>query len=254
MVKAIISTSGHLALGLIPLRRPLIHSTGSPSAFWSRGGQEFTPHEVLYNPRNDSELETVMAHNAGAAETPRTSAEPNRIHLHLWNSAYSSLRRLFRIGKRIVSVQVLFDVLRGCTFRRIGERAHRPIVAKYIPDYPCRTIFMDICYPERRDRNPPCLLITDALSRFIHGRFTTGIGRGSIISGVLTGWPQWLGVPKKIITDAGTCFAGEMWGALSSIYCVSIIQSPADGHFREGKVDRYVDLFMRAYEAIHTHL
>ena len=83
---------------------------------------------------------------------------------------------------------------------------------------------MDIGYPAHRDRHFPCLLITDALSRFIHGRFMPGVDHESIIiSALLTGCPQWLGVPKKIIADAGTFSDGKIWNALSSIYGVTAL-------------------------------
>ena len=41
---------------------------------------------------------------------------------------------------------------------------------------------------------------------------------------------------------------------LSSINGVVLIQSPEDGRYQVGKVERHVDLVVKAYEATHSHL
>ena len=209
VAKALISTSGHLALNLVPLRPPLIKASGSDKVFWSQVDRELDVSTMSEIPRTETEWETVMMQENQIDEQAMTPEEVKRIHLHLPHASYSATKRLLRIGKRCVSDRIIFEVLRNCTCRGIDERIQHPIVTKYIPEYPGHTIFMDVCYPVNRDRNYPCLLVTDALSRFINGRLMSGLDNDSTLSALTTGWFQWLGVPKTIVTDAGTCVTGK---------------------------------------------
>ena len=129
-------------------------------------------------------------------EKPFAIEEITRIHVQLGHASLSCLKRLFTVGKRKVSEQEIADATKGFRCKRMGDRAHRPISAKYIPEYPGRAIFLDIFYPMGNDRKYPCLMFADALTRFRHGEFTRDASR-NVIRILSISWIQWVEIPRK---------------------------------------------------------
>ena len=65
---------------------------------------------------------------------------------------------------------------------------------------------------------------------------------------------QWLGVPNRMLRDAGTSFRGKFRCVVSLVYGVVVIAAPIEGHFPAGKAERQTHIAKKVFEAITDHL
>ena len=235
VVPTIITASGHVSLDLIPTPKPISKTSILPI---------FQSNEELILPIQPGEQEIK----------PLTIDEITRIHVQLGHASFSCLKRLFSVGKRKASEQEIIDAIKGCRCKRMDDRVQHPISAKYVPEFPGHTVFLDIFYPRGKDRKYPCLMVTDALTRFCHGKFMRELHHENVIHILITSWIQWIGIPRKIITDAGSNFQGSMWNKFSSVYGTVIIHAPIKGHYQVGMAERHIAIIKKSFEAIQTHL
>ena len=214
-IQAKVSSSGHLLLTLHPVHPAIVRS--------SQSNVIFAAEEEICAQQEDSE------------DMRLSESEILRVHNQLGHASFSALKKLFRLSKRTVSEQTILNALKSCTCRRIDENVQHPILTKYVPDFPGHTLFVDLCFPVNRDRAYPCLLMVDALTRFCSAKVMKTVSQDDTVAVLLENWFQWIGVPKKIVCDAGTNFQGRLWSNLSSIYGITLVYAPTHGQFQMGK-------------------
>ena len=75
-----------------------------------------------------------------------------------------------------------------------------------------------------------------------------------VIQILITSRIQRIGIPRKIITDAGSNFEGSTWSNFSSVYGTVIIHAPVKGHYQVGMAERHIAIIEKSSESIQTHL
>ena len=173
-----------------------------------------------------------------------------RIRWKLGHATLSSSRRLLSLSKKVVSDKLIYEAIRKCSRRRLGDKIQNPLMTHRAPPFSGRTVTAGIFYSFRRDRYYRCIVFADALARFAAGTFTKALDLDHMADALLLSRAQWLGQPRRILCDDGTSFRGELRGALYATYGVAIVTAPVEGHFQVGKEEMAIQitkksLFMR---------
>ena len=227
-LQAQISPTGHLVLNLAPARIPILRTSSSIEIFATQ---------------EDGEVTAV-----NADESSNLSFEQVRkIHIQLGHASFHSLKRLILHAGKKTSEQIIYDVTRQCRCSKTDEQVQSPLVSKYLQTSVGTTVSLDVCYPWNRDRNYPCLVVVDSLSRYLAACFMPNLDAGSIIEYLLQRWIQWLGFPKFILVGAGTSFTGRSWSYFSNTFGCSILSAPPEAHYQIGRVERNLQSLKRSF-------
>ena len=92
-----------------------------------------------------------------------------RIHLHLRHSTVPSLGKLFSRANRKYDKQLLMKIAQDCGREQSRAPLHNAVVNMNFPEYPGRTIFIDVCYTvEKSGHKSPYMIIVCVCDDKIH--------------------------------------------------------------------------------------
>ena len=184
-----------------------------------------------------------------------SAMEIKKTHLQLGHASFHKLRTIFDSSSKLATDQNIYEVLKSCTCHRIDERHKIPFVSNHLAMSPGTIITCDICYPiEAAKYTHPCLVVTDCHSRFMAAEFLKSLKSDVIVEYLITRWCQWLGMPDKILCDAGSNFSGKCWDTISDIYGITMINTPIGASYQLGKAERHIQILKKAYDAIDTFM
>ena len=118
------------------LKVPLINTPGGHILF------KWDPNAVKVNANGLGDV-----HVAEEAQSTLSAADILRIHIHLGHAETSTSMRIFKLAGKSIDGMEVERALLPCKCERMGAYPQNPVVSKYLPDTPGKTVFFGCVLP-----------------------------------------------------------------------------------------------------------
>ena len=142
-------------------------------------------------------------------------------------------------------------IVQKCACGRSSGPQEKPIISRYLTEYPGQAIVMDTFFPHEPEPGRfPAVIVVCNYSRFVMAKFLPSARPECYTAFLIDRWAMFSGFPQTILCDNSTTFGGPHWKAICHVFDMQLLPAPTRAAFQIGMVERHVGILKYGYKAL----